>query len=130
MQIIDRKHLCTFITLRDQRIMKFLYLVLNFQKIMKFLCLVLTFGHDCSIFLNFYHKWRPQTWKIAYVNGWGDLLLLPFRAKRISVLYLWRITDQVCLGQNSVFWHPWVVWKFFEARLGLWAFRNFTGCKS
>jgi len=36
MKIIDRKHLCTFITLRYQRIMKFPCLVLNFQKIMKF----------------------------------------------------------------------------------------------
>jgi len=30
MKIIDRKHLRTFITLRDQKIMKFLCLVLNF----------------------------------------------------------------------------------------------------
>jgi len=30
MKIVDRKHLCTFITLRDQKIMKFLCLVLNF----------------------------------------------------------------------------------------------------
>ena len=29
MKIIDRKHLCTFITLQDQKIMKFLCLVLN-----------------------------------------------------------------------------------------------------
>jgi len=43
MKIIDRKHLCTFITLRDQTIMTFLCLVLNFHKIMKFLCLVLSF---------------------------------------------------------------------------------------
>ena len=43
MKIIDRKHLCTFITLRDRKIMKFLCLVLNFQKIMKILSLVLNF---------------------------------------------------------------------------------------
>jgi len=29
MKIIDRKHLCTFITLQNQKIMKFLRLVLN-----------------------------------------------------------------------------------------------------
>jgi len=53
MKIIDRKHLCTFITLGDQKIMKFLCLVLNFQKIslvlkfwprLYFASLVLTVG--------------------------------------------------------------------------------------
>jgi len=33
MKTTDRKHLRTFITLRDQKIMKFLCLVLNFQKL-------------------------------------------------------------------------------------------------
>jgi len=37
----------------------------------------------------------------------------------LKILSLWRITDQVCLGQNGFFWHLWVVWKFLEARLGL-----------
>jgi len=32
MKIIDWKHLCTFITLRDQKIMKFLCFILNFSK--------------------------------------------------------------------------------------------------
>jgi len=32
MKIIDRKHLCTFITLRDKKIMKFLCLVLKLSK--------------------------------------------------------------------------------------------------
>ena len=33
---------------------------------------------------------------------------LPFRAKRI----------RVCLWQNGFFWHPCVVWKLLEVRLG------------
>jgi len=40
-----------------------------------------------------------------------------------GVLCLWRITDQVCLGQKGFFWHSRVVWKFLEASLRLWAFR-------
>jgi len=63
-------------------------------------------------------------------QGWGDLWMLPFRAKRIRCLMPSRITDQVCLGKNGFFWYPWIVWKLLEARLGLWAFRTCTGCKS
>jgi len=125
MQMIDRKHLCTFITLLDQRILKFLCLVLNFQKIMKFLCLVLTFGHDCSIFWNFYHKWRPQTWKIAYVNGWGDLLMLPFRAKRISVLYLLAHNGSGVFGAKQRFLASMSCVKFFWSTLWAMSFQEF-----
>jgi len=56
MKMTDCKHLCTFITLRDQKIMKFLCLVLNFQKIMKFLCLVLNVWpptvYDINVIVN------------------------------------------------------------------------------
>jgi len=78
---------------------------------------------------NFYHKWRSQTGKIAYVKSEGFECYL-FGQNGSGVSCLWCITDQVCLGQNGFFWHPWVVWKVLEARLGLWAFRTCTGCKS
>ena len=51
MKIIYRKDLCTFITLRHQKIAKFLCLVLNFQKIMKFLFgLKLSKNYEISLF--------------------------------------------------------------------------------
>ena len=80
--------------------------------------------------LNFYHKWRSQTWKIAFVKGEGIFQCYHFGQNTSGVLCLWRVTDQVCLEQNDFFWHPWPVWKFVEARLRLWAFRACTGCKS
>jgi len=68
--------------------------------------------------------------KIAYVKGEGVFECYHFGQNGSGVLCLWRITDQVCLGQNGFFWHLWVVWKFLEACLGLWAFRTCSGCKS
>jgi len=61
---------------------------------------------------------------------WGDLWMLYFGQNGSGVLFLWRITDQACLRQNGLFWHPWVVRKFLQARLRLWGFRTCTGCKS
>jgi len=68
--------------------------------------------------------------KIAYVKGEGISEGYHFGQNGSGVLCLWRITDQVCLGQNVFFWHPWAGLKFSEARLNLWAFRTCTGCKS
>jgi len=56
----------------------------------------------------------------ATISGKTDQVSCAFGAQRI----------RVCLGQNGFFWHPWVVWKLLEARLGPWAFRTCTGCKS
>jgi len=44
--------------------------------------------------LNFYHKWRPQTWKIAYVKEEGNFECCHFGQNESAVLRLWRITDQ------------------------------------
>ena len=43
--------------------------------------------------------------------------VLPFRAKGSGVLCFWRITDQVCLGQNVFFWNPRVLRSKFKAEL-------------
>jgi len=53
--------------------------------------------------LNFYHKRRSQTGKIAYVNGEGIFKCYHFGQNGSGVLCLWRIPDQVCLGQNVFF---------------------------
>jgi len=42
--------------------------------------------YSSSMCLNFYHKWRSQTWK-SLRQGWGDLWILPFRAKRIRCVW-------------------------------------------
>ena len=44
--------------------------------------------------LNFYHKWRPQTWKIAYVKEEGIFECCHFGQNESAVLRLWHITDQ------------------------------------
>ena len=53
--------------------------------------------------LNFYHKRRSQTWKIAYVKGEGIFGCYHFGQNGSGVLCLWRITDQVCLGNKRLF---------------------------
>jgi len=68
--------------------------------------------------------------RTAYVKGEGIFECDHFRQNGSGVLCLWPIMDQVCLGQNGFFWHPWIVWNVLEARLTLWAFRVCTGCKS
>jgi len=50
--------------------------------------------------------------KDTLCQGWGIFECYHFRQNGSGVLCLWRVTDQVCLGQNGFFWHPWVVWKF------------------
>ena len=47
MKIIDRKQLCTFITLRDKKNYEISLFGLKLSKNYKFLCLVLSFGHHC-----------------------------------------------------------------------------------
>jgi len=89
-----------------------------------------TSAYSSSMYLNFYHKCRSPTWGIAYVKGEEIFECYHFGQNGSGVLCLWRITDQVCLGQNGFFWHPRVLWKFLEAWLRLWACRACTGCYS
>jgi len=58
------------------------------------------------------------------VKGEGIFECYHFGQNGSSDLCFWRILEQVCLGQNGFFWHPWVVWKFLESLLRLWAFRT------
>jgi len=51
------------------------------------------------MYLNFYHIWRSDL-----CQGWGDLWMLPFLAKRIRCY--------VSSGKNCFVWHPRAVWKF------------------
>jgi len=51
-----------------------------------------------------------------YVKGEGIFEYYYFGQTELGVLCLCDITDQVCSGQNGFFWHPWVVWKLWEAR--------------
>jgi len=66
---------------------------------------------------------------MRYVNGEGILECYHFGQNGSGVMCLWSKTDQMCLERNCFFWHPQVVWKFSEPRLGLWASRTYTGCK-
>jgi len=53
-------------------------------------------------------------------QGWGIFDCYHIRQNESGVLCLCGTTDQVCLGQNGIFWHPQVVWKFLEASLRLY----------
>jgi len=43
---------------------------------------------------------------IAHVKGEGIFEYYYFGQNESGVLCIWRITDQVCLGQCGFFWHP------------------------
>jgi len=51
-------------------------------------------------------------------KGEGIVKCFHFGKNGSGVLCLWRIADQVCLRQKDLIWHPRVVWKFSQARLG------------
>jgi len=65
--------------------------------------------------LNFYDKLRCETWQKACVKGEGIFECYHFGQNGSGVFCLWRMMDQVCLGQNGFLWHAWVVWKLLEA---------------
>jgi len=89
----------------------------------------------------FLPQMKIPNWKDSLCQGWRDLWMLLFRAKRIRCLMPLAHNGSCVFGamvngllfhmtqKNGFFWHPWVVWKFLE-RLRLWAFRTCTGCKS
>jgi len=86
--------------------------------------------------LNFYHKYRSQTSKIAYVKGEGIFECYHFGQNGSGVLCLCRITDQVCLGQNGFFLASMSCVKAFRSTFRAMSFQdlhwlqNLGSCKA
>ena len=62
--------------------------------------------------LNFYHKWRSQTWKIAYVKGEGIFECYYFEQNGLGVVFLWAWAQFCCK-----MWGDSLVWNQYSHRV-------------